>query len=200
VAPEGASAALEFPDGSRLTVRPKTELSVIQLRKSTARSYVLKFKMALGSLAAEVARMVSSSSRFEVEAGGVICGVRGTKFTMEYDPGPQKLALAVSEGSVYANSGKTRLVLKAGEKIEFLKGRPGKASSGSAEGEGGSGKGSKPGLADPALKDLHSQFSETNQAYHDQTITDPAAGGLKTHLNSNPNSGKSKTGVIEAKP
>jgi hypothetical protein len=196
VTSQDASAVLEFSDGSQLTLQPGTELSVVELKSSPDQGTVLKFKLALGSLLAEVARMLSVNSRFEIEAGGVTCGVRGTKFTMAYDPGRRKLALGVSEGSVYANSGKTRLVLNAGEQIEFLKGKPaGKASSAPAEGGNGSGKGKKSGLADPALKDLHGQFGAANKAYRNQAVNDPAAAGLKTKPNPN-----SAIGVIEAKP
>jgi hypothetical protein len=189
VTSEDATAVLEFFDGSQLTLQPGTELSVVRLKKSPSQGDVLKFKLSLGKILAEVAKMLSINSRFEIEAGGVVCGVRGTKFTLQYDPGRQKLSLRVAEGSVYADSGGKHRVLNAGEKIEFIKGRP------AAEEDAGSAASSQRGFADPALKDLHEQFSGSNRTYREKAVNDPAAAGLKTKKNPN-----SSAGVIEAKP
>jgi hypothetical protein len=195
VTSEDASAVLVFSDGSQLTLQPGTELSMVELKKSPDEGVALRFKLALGSLLAEVARMLSVNSRFEIEAGGVVCGVRGTKFTLQYDPGPKKLFLKVSQGSVYADSGDKRRLVNAGGQIEFLKGKPVGEGPSTGPAEDDAAKSRPPGYADPALKDLHEQFSGENRSYRNRALNDPAAAGRK--IQTNPNSG---TGVIEAKP
>jgi hypothetical protein len=191
VTSEGASAALEFFDGSQLTLQSGTDISLVRLQKSKTKGNVLKFNLALGRLLAEVTKKLSVNSRFEIEAGGVVCGVRGTKFTLKYDPDRQKLSLRVSEGRVYANAGGKHLVFKAGEQTEFIEGHPAAENSADPTAK------TKPGFDDPALKDLHERFGAANQAYRNKAVNDPAAGGLKTIPN--PNAGVGG-GVIEAKP
>ncbi len=193
------SACVSFFDGSLLTLRSGTELSVVQLKKSPAKDNVLKFKMAQGSLTAEVAKSDLVKTHFEIESGGVICGAKGTKFTMDYDLGSGKLNLRVSEGSVYADSGGNRIVLNAGEQTAFLKGKvvadKGTAKPGNQDDV--SGKMAQLEFNDPALKELHNQFGLANRNYRDQAVNDPNAFGLKSKLSPNAAAGG---GLIEAKP
>ncbi len=199
-----ASATLKFFDGSHVILGPNTAFSISRLRKLSSLDKILRFKLALGKILAEVAKLGSSKASFEIEAGGVVCGVRGTKFSMDYDPGSGKLDLRVSEGSVYAKAGKTRRVLNAGEGLRFIKGKPGEVSKppGTAAGGSKSGDQTPSGFADPVFVDLHNQFDGGVLAYHGNTLDDPQAFGLQYRIftvNGVPMPGR-RHGVIHAMP
>jgi hypothetical protein len=51
-----------------------------------------------------VNKLFSSRSSFEIEAGGVVCGVRGTKYSVFYDPSTGKVDVAVTEGTVWSTA------------------------------------------------------------------------------------------------
>jgi hypothetical protein len=209
-----ASATLEFFDGSQLILQENTDLSVRRLTKLPDQGKILRFKLALGSLLAKVVRLVSSQSAFEIEAGGVVCGVRGTQFSMDYDPSSQKLDLRVQEGSVYAKAGGTRRVVNAGEELLFLKGRPSAGKNTPEPGNASHGKEKAlPAFEDPVFVDLHNQFAGGILIYHADALNDPDAGGLQHKLNppppppvgagpppSAPNPNAPGHGIMEATP
>ncbi len=82
-----AQATLQLFDGSELSISPKTDFQLTKLQKPSAEDKVIQFKLFVGRLFASVKKLASSRSSFEIEAGGVVCGVRGTKFAFEFDPG-----------------------------------------------------------------------------------------------------------------
>lgn len=175
----GATATLLFFDGSRMDLRSNTSLSISQIKSLPNQDKILRFKLALGSLVAKVTKLVSSSSSFEIDAGGVVCGVRGTQYSMDYNPGSEKLNLKVSEGSVYANSHGTQMVLNAGEELLFIKGSP-SGNPKPTSGRGGTRMAS--GIADPVFIDMHNQFMGAVLTYQARALNDPDAGGLVTRL------------------
>jgi len=100
-----SSAILRLFDGSTLTISPGTEFVLSKLQKPTdaTQDKILQFKLIVGQLLAAVQKLTTSKSSFEIEAGGVVCGVRGTKFSFESDGKPQpQIKLKVFEGVVYA--------------------------------------------------------------------------------------------------
>jgi hypothetical protein len=106
VTEDQSSATLRLFDGSTLDVSPKTEFVLSEMQKPTGNTLdkILHFKLIVGQLLAAVQKLTTSKSSFEIEAGGVVCGVRGTKFSMQCVSGqhtPQVL-LKVFEGTVYA--------------------------------------------------------------------------------------------------
>ena len=121
-----SSAVLSLFDGSELTVLPKTDFVLSKLEKPTAQDKILQFKLFVGKLVAEVQKLTTSSSSFEIEAGGVVCGVRGTHFSMESDGHhhPQVL-LQVFSGSVYTIDGHgNHYIFNQGPPIKFINGLP----------------------------------------------------------------------------
>jgi len=117
-------AGLEIFDGSTLELKASTQLAVFALRKPSAREKIIRFLLQDGGLQAAVKKLMTASSLFEVEAGGTVCGVRGTRFSMDYQAGPEKLDLRVMEGTVYAKANGEIHFYHAGEEMEFLKGSP----------------------------------------------------------------------------
>lgn len=122
-----SSATLRLFDGSELKISPDTRVVVSKLQKKSEKDKKIDFKLLLGRLLAKVKKLATSNSSFEVEAGGVVCGVRGTEFSLSYDPKQKKVDLSVLEGTVLAKSGGQSNLVNAGQKIEFLNGKPNNA-------------------------------------------------------------------------
>jgi hypothetical protein len=165
VTDKDSTAVLQFFDGSQLTVKPQTDFWLSKLKAPSSHDKILKFKMMLGSLLAQVTKLNSSNSSFEVEAGGVVCGVRGTKFGMTYNPAAQKVTVNVTDGTVWCANGKHIQIFTAGEGGIFLNGHfipPGPPN--------------KPG-ENESLDDFNTQFLNTVLVNHDNTFTDPSIGG-----------------------
>jgi hypothetical protein len=97
-------AVLKAFDGSELRVSPNTDFTVEKLEQTGQKDKTLQFKLAVGKLWAKVTKLFSSSSSFEIEAGGVVCGVRGTEYSMFYDPATGKVDVVVYDGTVWTTS------------------------------------------------------------------------------------------------
>ncbi|HTA76305.1 MAG TPA: FecR domain-containing protein [bacterium] len=116
IARNSSSAVLRMFDGSELTVSPKTEFELTKLQKLSDKDKVLKFELFIGKIAAAVKALTTSKSSFEIEAGGVVCAVRGTHYWMECDPQTKKVFLNVDEGKVLVQqNGHTSELVTAGE-------------------------------------------------------------------------------------
>lgn len=137
-----AKATLQLFDGSQLDVSPKTDFQLTKLQQPSAADKVIAFKLFVGRLFASVKKLASSKSSFEIEAGGVVCGVRGTKFHFEFDPGKNRVGLLVDEGTVYTEWNGHTNFFTAGQNADFtngnLNGNPaGNNNGGGANGQGG---------------------------------------------------------------
>jgi hypothetical protein len=170
VTDKDAEAVLKLFDGSQLTLKPGTDLELSQLEKPSDTDKILKFKLLVGEMFAKVEKLVSAKSSFEVEAGGVVCGVRGTEIYMNYDSVHDHLDLRVLSGRVYVKAGGQTTFLNAGEAGHFTHGMVG---PGPVQKEG-----DEPLSHDPALRDLKAQFARSLLLSHDDVFTDPAVGGL----------------------
>lgn len=93
-------AYLEFQNGGVVEVGPNTGVSVKQLKVDDT-SFKARFLLAWGKVKAKVKKLTTSSSTFEVEAGGVVAGVRGTVFGVEYDKDKKKVDAQTFEGSIF---------------------------------------------------------------------------------------------------
>src|SRR5260221_6516224 len=122
---KNSSATLRFFDGSELKVKPETKFTISKLQKNTAEDKILKFKLALGKLLATVKKLTTSKSSFEIEAGGVVCGVRGTEYEVDYDPSQDKVDILVIDGNVWAESGGETFQYGPGGEGHFNEGKPG---------------------------------------------------------------------------
>jgi len=132
-----ASATLKLFDGSELKVSPKTDFRLSKIQKNDDGGKVLKFKLFFGKLLAKVQKLTTKKSAFEIEGGGVICGVRGTEYSMQYNANTGKVDIFVLDGTVWASSGNQNFTYGAGQGGHFTDGKPD-----SNNGEGGNqGKG-----------------------------------------------------------
>jgi hypothetical protein len=176
-----AKATLQLFDGSQLDISPKTDFQLTKLEKPSAEDKVIQFKLFVGRLFASVKKLASSKSSFEVEAGGVVCGVRGTKFAFEFDPGKNHVGLRVDEGTVYTNwNGHTNL-FNAGQNADFTNGNLTGNQGGNNNGGGNGGKGGNDQGGNPngggALADLGHQFGLGLGQGHHNGFTDPSVEG-----------------------
>src|SRR5262249_31786499 len=116
---QDAKATLQMFDGSELKLSPQTEFQVTKVEKPGENDKILHFKLLVGRIFASVKKLSSAKSSFEVEAGGVVCGVRGTQFGMEFDPVKNKVGLGVFEGSVYTHYHGHSSFFNSGENVHF---------------------------------------------------------------------------------
>lgn len=138
-----AKATVRLFDGSELQVRSETKVVLDKVQKSGATDKVLRFKLLLGKLLASVQKLASSKSSFEIEAGGVVCGVRGTQYEVDFD-GHDHVDLFVHEGNVWANAGGNTFQYGPGGSGHFTDGKPNNPAGGDNQGQGKKGKGNQP--------------------------------------------------------
>jgi hypothetical protein len=105
-------AYLEFQNGGVVEVGPNTRVQVRQL-EITPKDFKARFLLAVGRFKAKVTKLTTASSTFEVQAGGVVAGVRGTVFGVDYDQADNQVSAATYEGSIFARSnGRTETIDK----------------------------------------------------------------------------------------
>jgi hypothetical protein len=105
-------AYLEFQNGGIVEVGPSTDATVSTLDVSGS-DFKARFLLAWGGLKAKVKKLTGASSIFEINAGGVVAGVRGTIFGVDYDPAKKQVAAKTYEGSIFTQvGGKERIVNK----------------------------------------------------------------------------------------
>jgi hypothetical protein len=124
VAGPDAQATLKTFDGSELTISPNTDFWLDKLQQPDPNNKVIQFKLLLGQLFAKVTKLVSAKSSFEINAGGVICGVRGTQYQVKYDPTTNTVYLGVVEGTVYTTSNGQTTDYGPGSSAVFHNGSP----------------------------------------------------------------------------
>ncbi|HJT24710.1 MAG TPA: FecR family protein, partial [bacterium] len=119
---KGGEATLVFFDGSTLDAKSNTQFILSALQKPSTNEKKLRFNLDFGALMARVQKLMTASSQFEIQAGGIVCGVRGTEFSVVYDPTMGSVDLKVIEGSVYAKTGGIITTVPAGQERKFLNG------------------------------------------------------------------------------
>ena len=133
-----SSAALRFFDGSEMKVMSNTRFTISKLAK-TSEDKIFNFNLAVGKLKAFVKKLTTSHSAFEIDAGGIVCGVRGTEYEVDFDPHQDKVDIVVTEGSVWAKSGGETYQYGAGGQGHFI-GRKPNPGGGQDQGSKGPGK------------------------------------------------------------
>ncbi|HVZ81281.1 MAG TPA: FecR domain-containing protein [bacterium] len=189
-----SKATLQMFDGSELKLSPGTEFQVTKVERPGGDDKIMHFKLLVGRVFASVKKLASSKSSFEVEAGGVVCGVRGTQFGMDYDPVKNKVGLGVFEGSVYTHYHGHSQIYGAGQNVNFHDGEPDHPGNGGNGNGGANGKGSGNGGGNNggALNDLSHQFTGGLTGNGDKALNDPAVEGVR-HLSVIVNVGAGET-------
>jgi len=106
-------AFFQFKDGGTVEVGPDSDLFVREI-EADPKTLRARFLLNYGRMKATVKKLTGARSAFEVEAGGVVAGVRGTTFGVEYDPEEKKTVTKTYEGMIYALSGGKESLVKEG--------------------------------------------------------------------------------------
>ncbi len=93
IAATEAPVALDFSDGSQVTLRPGARARVLATTAAGAR-------LALDSGAIDVYVRPGEGTAWAVEAGGFAVQVTGTRFDVGWDPAAERFDVGLSEGSV----------------------------------------------------------------------------------------------------
>jgi hypothetical protein len=98
-----------------------TEMTVAQLADSPAGGFLSRLKLLTGAILSDVKKnLPESQSSFEVDAGGVVCGVRGTVF--EVSTKGDQVQASTDEGVVQVATSQGSEQVKAGNSCSATKG------------------------------------------------------------------------------
>lgn len=113
-----ATAWLQFREGGTLELGSRSEVVVgeAEVKAGNLRAF---FSLAAGRLRAMLEDLSGASSRFEIEAGGMVTGVRGTSYEVEYDPKQGTVQARTYQGEVFARAGEEETVLTEGKAAVF---------------------------------------------------------------------------------
>lgn len=118
-----AKADLELESGGTIEIGPQSDVKVGTLN-ITPETFQAKFLMALGRIKVMLHKLTTPASSFEIEAGGVITGVRGTVFGVDFDKNQNQVSAQTFEGSVFTKSNGQEQTVDHGFSLVFAKGPP----------------------------------------------------------------------------
>ncbi len=118
---EKSQSQIMLSDGSTLDLFANSRMALAKLKQTNGVKNFF-FKLGLGKVYATVTKLMNSNSSFEVDAGGIVCGVRGTEFSVDYDPATNKVGLNVVQGVVAAGAGGQVQNITAGQHVTFING------------------------------------------------------------------------------
>ncbi len=78
---------LALNDEARLRLSEGTTLTVRELKPNATSGFLSRLELLRGRVLSAVGKLSQSRSVFEIDAGGVVTGVRGTIFEVDYEPG-----------------------------------------------------------------------------------------------------------------
>lgn len=81
----GSEATLTLNDDTMFHLSENSEVQIARLEKQKTGGFFSRLSLIKGKVLSEVEKLTQSHSNFEVESGGVICGVRGTGFEVQKD-------------------------------------------------------------------------------------------------------------------
>ena len=115
-----SSVVLMLNDDTSVQLGAGAQLQVSSLEAQPRDGFLSRLKLLGGRILAQVQKLGESRSTFEVEAGGVVCGVRGTAFEMDLQG--DDLETRTPEGEVAVSSGGKTESVRAGYAFAFHRG------------------------------------------------------------------------------
>lgn len=109
----GAEATLTLNETTLFHISEDSDVKVDQLVRNDTGGFASRLALAAGKVYCEVEKLAQSNSTFEVESGGVVCGVRGTSF--EVDKTDTDLQASTYEGVVAVQKDNDSQAVGAGE-------------------------------------------------------------------------------------
>jgi len=80
---EDSEITLALNDNTLIHIPADSQIRVVDLSPNTIHGFSSRIELILGNILSEVEKLNESKSSFEIEAGGVVCGVRGTAFEVQ---------------------------------------------------------------------------------------------------------------------
>src|SRR5665213_267029 len=80
---DNSEMTLALNDNTMVHIEANTQVMVADLAPNSSQGFTSRIKLILGNILSEVEKLNESKSSFEIEAGGVVCGVRGTAFEVQ---------------------------------------------------------------------------------------------------------------------
>lgn len=117
-----AYAALRTDDGTRIRLAGSTRLRFEELSRGTGKTAVTRLRLLAGTVWAKVAKLRTKASAFEIKAGGVVCGVRGTTLAGRRSADGKSGGFYNFEGRVFVSDGKRDRMIGKGRGCSFENG------------------------------------------------------------------------------
>lgn len=117
---DGGKAYLEFQNGGVVEIGPNSDTTVSRL-DTGGDDFKARFLLAWGKLKAKVMKLTTSNSSFEIEAGGVVAGVRGTVFGVDYDKTQKQVKAQTFEGAIFTRAGGKEQIVEKGYSLAVAK-------------------------------------------------------------------------------
>ena len=118
----GASAVLALNEQTNVRVNPGTEVTLAKLEGDPDGKFASLLKLIKGDILSQVQDLKLTHSTYEVDSGGVVCGVRGTVFEVVARGGD--VSTVTQQGTVAVRTADAREELVgAGRVAQFRRGR-----------------------------------------------------------------------------
>lgn len=131
----GAKATVMLDDGCKLYIDPETTLDLTELQNRPGKSTLsVVLELIKGAIYSDVTKR--DGTRFEVNAGVSVAGVKGTKFSVYYDDAKREASVKVVEGIVEVSDlSNEKVNLNAGEMMTVTNSGLGSVASFDADAE-----------------------------------------------------------------
>jgi hypothetical protein len=118
---DGTEVILRLKDDTVVHLDENSELEIARLSENESQGFLSRLKLLVGSILSDVKKnLPDTHSSFEVESGGVVCGVRGTIFEVANNGG--NVETTTHEGAVDVKSSQGTQSVKAGNSCTTSKG------------------------------------------------------------------------------
>jgi hypothetical protein len=80
---DDSEMTLALNDNTMVHIAADSQVRVADLAPNTSQGFTSRLELLMGNILSEVEKLNESKSSFEIEAGGVVCAVRGTAFEVQ---------------------------------------------------------------------------------------------------------------------
>lgn len=114
---DNSEASLTLNEMTMFHLSANSDVKVSELKPNASKGFISRLKLIAGKVLSEVEKLGESRSSFEIEAGGVVCGVRGTSFEVQVQR--DQVSAYTFEGSVEMRREKLKQLVKANHRGAF---------------------------------------------------------------------------------
>ncbi len=113
-----SEVSLTLDENTMFHLGPNSDVKVSQLLWNNSNGFISRLELRAGKILSEVEKLAQSDSTFEVNSGGVVCGVRGTAFEVQNQEGT--VHMSTFHGVVEMKKGALVQRVNANEHSAFL--------------------------------------------------------------------------------